>query len=47
MADKIRAGLIIMLWLIFCTDWFILFLLWLQSHYYDSDSHNEEDSNDG
>ena len=44
MADKIRAGLIIMLWLIFCADWFLLFLLWMQSHYYDDDT--EDDNND-
>lgn len=45
MADKIRAGLVIMLWLIFCADWLLLFLLWMQSHYYDRDS-NEEDNTD-
>lgn len=47
MADKIRGGLIIMLWLVFCADWFVLFLLWMQSRYYDRDSRNEEDLNDG
>lgn len=47
MADKIRAGLVIMLWLIFCADWLLLFLLWMQSHYYDRDSHDEEENTDG
>lgn len=45
MVDKIRAGLVIMLWLIFCADWFLVFLLWLQSRYYDRDG-NEEDNDD-
>lgn len=45
MIDKIRAGLAVMLWLIFCANWFLLFLLWLQSRYYDRDS-NEEDNDD-
>jgi hypothetical protein len=45
MIDKIRAGLLIMLWLVFCADWFLVFLLWLQCRYYDRDS-NEEDNND-
>ena len=44
MADKIRAGLIIMLWLIFCADWFLLFLLWARSRYYDDDT--EDNDND-
>lgn len=43
MADKIRAGLIIMLWLIFCADWFLLFLLWLRSRYYDDDTEDRDD----
>lgn len=45
MIDKIRAGLVVMLWFIFCANWFLLFLLWLQSRYYDRDS-NEEDNDD-
>ena len=45
MIDKIRAGLVVMLWLIFCANWFLLFLLWLQSRYYDRDN-NEEDNDD-